>query len=214
MAAAEDLQKKVIICPKNETTDTINAYVLSLLNHEVVFTLAQTKLLHTGNAIQVNMDLKDTKYFNKLLQLNNAYRVSRFGCTDTKKWQRTLDNKTTVNFGSGLNMPFVIWNDMAEKFDMDAYGIMLKLVVIAISSTWVTTRYEGLQLTATPTTPTTHYYLNPNILEVRQILGIYAKFINPSATLDIQRQPCRTDEEEKIRNRFSIQSLVNADPQH
>ncbi|GJW31927.1 DNA helicase [Tanacetum coccineum] len=31
---AEDLQKKVIVCPKNETADTINSHVLSLLNHE------------------------------------------------------------------------------------------------------------------------------------------------------------------------------------
>ncbi|GKC10500.1 hypothetical protein Tco_1007282, partial [Tanacetum coccineum] len=43
------------------------------------------------------MDLKDTEYFNELLQLNNAYRISRFGCTDTKKWQRTVDNKTTLD---------------------------------------------------------------------------------------------------------------------
>ncbi|GKD34364.1 DNA helicase [Tanacetum coccineum] len=31
---AKDLQNKVIVCPKNETTDTINSHVLSLLNHE------------------------------------------------------------------------------------------------------------------------------------------------------------------------------------
>ncbi|GJS98503.1 DNA helicase [Tanacetum coccineum] len=31
---AEDLQKKVIVCPKNKTEDTINSHVLSLLNHE------------------------------------------------------------------------------------------------------------------------------------------------------------------------------------
>ncbi|GJR16599.1 hypothetical protein Tco_0799251 [Tanacetum coccineum] len=43
------------------------------------------------------MDLKDTKYFNEFPQSNNAYRISRFGCTDTKKWQRTLDNKTTLD---------------------------------------------------------------------------------------------------------------------
>nr|GEV11234.1 hypothetical protein [Tanacetum cinerariifolium] len=49
-----------------------------------------------GNTIQVNMDFKDIQYFD---QLNNAYRISRFTCTETKKWQRTLDNKTTLIFG-------------------------------------------------------------------------------------------------------------------
>ncbi|GJW42840.1 DNA helicase [Tanacetum coccineum] len=34
-----------------------------------------------GNAIQANMDLKDTDHFDELLQLNNAYRISRFLCT-------------------------------------------------------------------------------------------------------------------------------------
>nr|GEX24571.1 ribonuclease H-like domain-containing protein [Tanacetum cinerariifolium] len=60
------------------------------------------------NAIQANMDLKDTEYFNELLQLNNAYRISRFGCTDTKKWQRTLDNKTTLDI--------IIYSEGENKF--------------------------------------------------------------------------------------------------
>ncbi|GJX74685.1 retrotransposon protein, putative, ty1-copia subclass [Tanacetum coccineum] len=51
-----------------------------------------------GNAIQVNMDLKGTQYLDRL-QLHNAYRISRFSCTDKKNWQRTLDNKTTLIFG-------------------------------------------------------------------------------------------------------------------
>ncbi|GKA85570.1 hypothetical protein Tco_0807224 [Tanacetum coccineum] len=76
-------------------------------------------------------------------------------------------------------------------------------VVIPVSSTWVTTRYEGLQLTATPAT---HYYLNPDISEVHHILSVYANFINPTDALDIQRQPANTDEEEQMTNRFSIHS--------
>ncbi|GJV71206.1 DNA helicase [Tanacetum coccineum] len=235
-----------------------------------------------GNAIQANMDLKDTDHFDELLQLNNAYRISRFTCTPTKKWQQTLDNKTTLNFGrytsiepipndcfpehyfkfiaynevhdkadnndalltdyigcihrisdpiisgdatrsrktrriidiqnlDGLNLPFVIWGEMVEKFDMDEYANMPKPVVIAVSSTWATTKYGGLQLTATPAT---HYYLNPDILEVHYILDVYAQFINPTESLEIQSQPCRTEEEEKMRNRYSIEALLNVNPQH
>ncbi|GKC41691.1 DNA helicase, partial [Tanacetum coccineum] len=160
------------------------------------------------NAIQANMDLKDTDYFDQLLQLNNAYRISRFTCTRTKKWQQILDNKTMLSFGKytsiepipngcfpehykfitcnevqdradatdapltgcihrisdpiiigdatrsrktrriidiqnldGLNLPFLIWDEMAEKFDMNEYAKMPKPVVIAISSTWATTKY-------------------------------------------------------------------------
>ncbi|GKD06764.1 DNA helicase [Tanacetum coccineum] len=43
---------------------------------------------------------------------------------------------------------------------------------------------------------------------------LYADFINPIEALEIQRQPCATDEEEQMRNRYSIQSLLNVNPQH
>ncbi|GJZ31715.1 hypothetical protein Tco_0576762 [Tanacetum coccineum] len=156
-----------------------------------------------GTAIQANMNLKDTDYFNEVLQPNNAYRISRFVCTETKKWQRTVNNKTTLLFGKytsfepfpvdpfpehyfkfiaynevdqraevdgapltdylgcihqisdpiisgdatrsrrirriiqiqnleGVNLPFVIWNEQAEGFDMEAYAHMPKPVVIAV----------------------------------------------------------------------------------
>ncbi|GKB68902.1 DNA helicase [Tanacetum coccineum] len=110
-----------------------------------------------------------------------------------------------------LNFPFVIFNDMAEKFDMDAYAEMPKPVVIAVTSRWVTTRYGGLQITSTLAT---YYYLNPNIPEVHHILSVYADFINPTDALEIQSQPRRTDEEERMRNRYSIESLLSVNPQH
>ncbi|GKB97189.1 DNA helicase [Tanacetum coccineum] len=84
-----------------------------------------------GNAIQTNMDLKDTEYFDQLLQLNNAYKISRFWCTETKKWQRTLDNKTILNFGrytsfdTIANDPFpehyfnfIAYNEVQSKADV------------------------------------------------------------------------------------------------
>nr|GEV08818.1 hypothetical protein [Tanacetum cinerariifolium] len=95
--------------------------------------------------------------------------------------------------GTGLNLPFVILNEMPEKFEVETGG-------------------PGcLQLTATPAT---HYYLNPNISEVHHILSVYANFINPTDALDILRQPVNTNKEEKMRNKFSIQSLLNVNPQH
>nr|GEU69519.1 DNA helicase [Tanacetum cinerariifolium] len=83
---------------------------------------------------------------------------------------------------------------------------MLKPVVIAVSSTWATTKYGALQISATPAT---YYYLNPNIPEFHHILNVYAQFINPTESLETQIQPCCTDEEEKMRNRYCIQSLLN-----
>ncbi|GJY29666.1 DNA helicase [Tanacetum coccineum] len=123
-----------------------------------------------GNAIQANMNLKDTDYFDQLLQLNNAYRISRFLCTKTKKWQQTVDNETTfIAYNEVEDRADVNGTRLIEGFDKVAYAAMPKPVVIAVSSTWATRRYGGLQLTATPAT---HYYLNPNIPEANYILNV------------------------------------------
>ncbi|GJS54468.1 DNA helicase [Tanacetum coccineum] len=184
------------------------------------------------------MDVKDTDYFSDLLQLNDAYRISRFRCIPTKTWDRTLPNDITLTFGKytsiipisnadfpehyfnfvaynevnqratqseapltdyigciyrvsdplrsgdatrtrrvrriidvqnldGMNLPFLIWGDKAENFDMDEYNQMQKPVIIAIATAWATKKYEGLQLSSTSAT---HYYLNPNIIEATYIL--------------------------------------------
>ncbi|GJW35631.1 hypothetical protein Tco_0058551 [Tanacetum coccineum] len=99
-------------------------------------------------------------------------------------------------------------------------------VVIPVSSTWVTTRYEGLQLTATPAT---HYYLNPEITEVPshphpytqisliQLMHSTSKDNLPTQmkktndeqilhTLDIQRQPANTEQ--------SLMTIPPCQPSH
>ncbi|GKA36777.1 hypothetical protein Tco_0723342 [Tanacetum coccineum] len=42
----------------------------------------------------------------------------------------------------------------------------------------------------------------------------YADFINPTSALDIQRQPYNDDSQEQMRNRHSIELLLNVNPQH
>ncbi|GJV29195.1 hypothetical protein Tco_1385643 [Tanacetum coccineum] len=96
-------------------------------------------------------------------------------------------------------------NEEAENFNMEEYQAMQKAVVIAVSSTWVTEKYRGLQLTATLAT---HYYLNP----VHCILNIYKEFIDPVATLETQRQRYPTEEQEQSRNRYSLESVLNVNP--
>nr|GEU67526.1 hypothetical protein [Tanacetum cinerariifolium] len=52
-----------------------------------------------GTPIQANMDVKDTEYFDQLLQLKKAYRISGFSCEQTGVWERTLENPTSLIFG-------------------------------------------------------------------------------------------------------------------
>ncbi|GJR38228.1 hypothetical protein Tco_1213912 [Tanacetum coccineum] len=97
---------------------------------------------------------------------------------------RSRTTRRIIDFQNldGINLPFVIWNETAENFDMVTYAAMEKPVVIVVSSTWVTKRYGD--------------------------------FINPVHTLQVQRQRCSTEQEEQMRNRYSLESLLNINPQH
>ncbi|GJW58098.1 hypothetical protein Tco_0104829 [Tanacetum coccineum] len=160
-----------------------------------------------GNAIQANMDLKDTYYFDQLLQLNNAYRISRFiayneveqradvngapltdyiGCihqisdpivtgdaTRSRKTRRIIDIQNL----DGVNLPFIIWNEEAEKFDIQTYAKLPKPVVIAVSSTWAIRKYGD--------------------------------FVNPTDALEIQRQRYSDDLQEQMRNRYCFRDIID-----
>ncbi|GJX24193.1 DNA helicase [Tanacetum coccineum] len=56
-----------------------------------------------GNAIQANMALKDTDYFDAKLQMGMAYRISNFSCEATSRYQQTLENETSLRFGRYTN---------------------------------------------------------------------------------------------------------------
>nr|GEU92984.1 nucleic acid-binding, OB-fold protein [Tanacetum cinerariifolium] len=70
----------------------------------------------------------------------------------------------------GIILAFLIWGDTAKTFNMDEYNKMEKPVIIAIASAWATKKYGGLRLSSTSAT---HYYLNPNIPEAKDILNTY-----------------------------------------
>ncbi|GJS85835.1 DNA helicase [Tanacetum coccineum] len=97
------------------------------------------------------------------------YRISdpiRSGdATRARRTRRIIDIQNL----DGINLPFLIWGDEAENFDMNQYEKMEKPVIIALSSAWATKRYGGVQINATSAT---HYYLNPNIPEATYIRNV------------------------------------------
>nr|GEU44366.1 DNA helicase [Tanacetum cinerariifolium] len=63
---AKDLQKKVIVCPKNETADTINSHILSLLNEQERVYLSSDEATHHGNNGGETELLYPNEYLNSL----------------------------------------------------------------------------------------------------------------------------------------------------
>ncbi|GKB07006.1 DNA helicase [Tanacetum coccineum] len=97
-----------------------------------------------GTPIQANMGVEDAEYFDQLLQLHTAYRISGFSyyigriraisgiytfgdATTQRKHQRTIDIENL----SGNIISLALWNEMAINFDMRAYDSLPKPVVIA-----------------------------------------------------------------------------------
>nr|GEV24287.1 DNA helicase [Tanacetum cinerariifolium] len=140
-----------------------------------------------------------------------VYRISdplRSGdATRTKRVRRVINIQNL----DGIILPFLIWGDTTETFDMDEYNKMEKPVIIAVASAWETKKYGGLQLSSTSTA---HYYLNPNIPEAKDILNTYADFITPTPALEIQRQPYSNPLLEQTRNHYTIETLLSVNPQH
>ncbi|GJU97120.1 DNA helicase [Tanacetum coccineum] len=139
------------------------------------------------------------------------YRISNpiisGDATRMRRTRRIIDIQNL----DGIILPFVIWGEMAEGFDVDEYTKLQKPVIIAVSSGWATKKYGGLELIATSAT---HYYINPNIREANYILDVYADLINPIPTLEIQKAPYKNQEEEQMRNRHTIESLLSVNPDH
>ncbi|GJT36825.1 DNA helicase [Tanacetum coccineum] len=63
------------------------------------------------------MDVKDTAYFDSLLQLHKAYRISGFRCEQTGLWERTLDNPTSLIFGKFIHLEEVPTEDFPVSPD-------------------------------------------------------------------------------------------------
>ncbi|GKA36784.1 retrovirus-related pol polyprotein from transposon TNT 1-94 [Tanacetum coccineum] len=105
-----------------------------------------------------------------------------------KKYPHLFVNPSST---SGVNLPFLIWGDMAEKFDMNEYVKLEKHVIIVVSSAWATKIFG----------------------EANHILNVYADLIDPTPALEIQREPCTSQLDEQMRNRHTIETLLSVNPQ-
>nr|GEV28237.1 nucleic acid-binding, OB-fold protein [Tanacetum cinerariifolium] len=100
------------------------------------------------NEVQSKADMHGatlTDYVAHIHQISDPIITGDATRTRTRSTRRIIDIQNL----DGINNPFVIWSDMAENFDMDDYAQMQKPVVIAVSSTWVTTTYGDTQTSST-----------------------------------------------------------------
>ncbi|GJY88374.1 DNA helicase [Tanacetum coccineum] len=61
-------------------------------------------------------------------------------------------------------------------------------------------------------TPATHYYINPHIAKAKRVYTIFKEKYNSNLPLQIAKYRCQDPEEEKIRNRQTLHTLLEQNP--
>ncbi|GJR16421.1 DNA helicase, partial [Tanacetum coccineum] len=152
-------------------------FIMTEANNPNIIPMEKGKLplveANTGNAIQANMDLRDTDYFNDLLQLNNAY--------------------TSIIPISNADFPehyfnFIAYNEVNQRADINGAPLIDYIGCI--------------------------YRISDPIRTGDATSQTYPDLINPVPALEIQRQPYSNPLLEQTRNRYSIEALLSVNPQH
>ncbi|GJR08537.1 nucleic acid-binding, OB-fold protein [Tanacetum coccineum] len=78
-----------------------------------------------NNAIQANMDVRNTEQFNAKLKLNTVYRISDFICENTNPYQQTLQNNISLKFGKITNFETLLGKESEfpdHHFELISYN--------------------------------------------------------------------------------------------
>ncbi|GKC35783.1 zinc finger, CCHC-type containing protein [Tanacetum coccineum] len=94
-----------------------------------------------------------------------------------------------------------MWDEMAKHFDQADIQNMEQPVIIAVSSCRVSMYIA------------TYYYLNPKIPEVKESRAVFKSRHQPSPPLIICKVPYQDVEQEKTRNRFTLKTIMEQNPQ-
>ncbi|GJZ83397.1 DNA helicase [Tanacetum coccineum] len=208
---AKHLQEKAIVCSKNDTSDTINAKVMSMLRSSTTTYISNDEASpHGHDGGEVELLVMETTNSVDIPQQNKEKMIMvEPEITNISDLSPTDHNKT-IEAIIGNIIGLTIWNEMALDFDVREYESMEKPIIIAVSSCYVT-RYNGLQLSGTSAT---HYYLNPNVAKTYQIRQMYPQLPNMAPLLDIKHKRDENLEKESTRNRFPLSVLLEVDPQN
>ncbi|GJZ35269.1 DNA helicase [Tanacetum coccineum] len=144
-----------------------------------------------------------TDYIGCLTRVNNEQDVGSVNATQSTIRKLDIENL------NGEVIELTLWDDMARNFDKQAYLSMEKPVIIAVSSCKVN-KYGAIQLSGTPAT---HYYFNPEIPGIEELRNQYKMQLDLNPPLEISKEKCGDMEHEKNRNRFTLATLLQQNPE-
>nr|GEY78024.1 DNA helicase [Tanacetum cinerariifolium] len=172
-----------------------------------------------GNAIQANMALKDTDYFDVKLQMGMAYRISNFSCEATSRYQQTLENETSLRFGRYMNFDAISTTTFPhDYFHFTSYNQLESKLPRHDSTGKI--QYPALTdyIGCLRSTGTISDFGNPNIRQgVRRKIEIenlkFKARYEYTPPLTIYKNPHKDVQQDNTRNMFPLKTIMDQNPQ-
>ncbi|GJZ76812.1 nucleic acid-binding, OB-fold protein [Tanacetum coccineum] len=188
-----------------------------------------------NNAVQANMDVRKTEYFNSKLKLNTVYRISNFICENTKPYQQTLQNNISLKFGKittfevlpGKESEFpnhhfelISYNQLPSRVPyldeetsrMDA-SVRIQCLTFWRSKTWaeviVEIGHKELRVCAVGSNHCYHYYVNPRFQEASDAYKMFKEKYNQNPPLQVINYRYQDPEQEKD-VRFTCDAMITS----
>ncbi|PWA90990.1 helitron helicase-like domain-containing protein [Artemisia annua] len=159
-----------------------------------------------GNAIQANIDLKDAQKYEAIEQ-GLAYRINGFGCQNTESWEQTLDSKYTLLFGRFTSLTVISDDDFPEHYFK--FALYNEVCHRAYAKGSILTDYIGyvrkIYKEKSSGDTLTNVAQRKNI-EVQNLK--YNTLLGPMPMLEIEPEQQQNIDEENMRNRVPIRTLL------
>nr|GEV88416.1 hypothetical protein [Tanacetum cinerariifolium] len=217
-SSAVTLQQKPIVCPKNETHDTINSKVLEMLELKVGAPVMLLRNVNVAGGLCDETRMIVKQIMTKLIEvkLSPALEISNFICEPTSSYQQTLENKTSLRFGrftkfdniSATSFPyhyfeFTSYNRLESKIPKPDNNNKMQYPVL--------TDYIGCIRSVSGIT----HFKDPSRSEktLRKIDIESTKLNMNRPPLIVCKFPYEDIEQEKQRNRFTLKTLLEQNRQ-
>ncbi|GJZ34010.1 DNA helicase [Tanacetum coccineum] len=173
-----------------------------------------------NNAVQANMDVRKTEYFNSKLKLNTVYRISNFisaiksalprrrnlkdGISDIIRLLRMHPFAFSVLLSgeakpgqNGNIVEFTMFDDLAKQFNKQEIDKLPRPVIIVC---------------AVGSNHCYHYYVNPRFQEASDAYKMFKEKYNQNPPLQVINYRYQDPEQEKVRNRQTLYTLLQQNP--
>ncbi|GJZ67944.1 DNA helicase [Tanacetum coccineum] len=144
-----------------------------------------------------------------LSKIDNTYQNQFLAMS----YQQTLENQISLRFGKITVFEPLPWKESEFPYHhfklISYYQLPSRVPYRDENSKLIYPILTDVQLSATPVT---HYYINPQTTKAQRVYTVFKEKYNSNPPLQIAKYRCQDLEEEKIRNRQTLHTLLEQNP--